>query len=225
MNTDISRLNGTWQTWACALACTLALNLALFSIIPNLMKPGDDVPVPGPMPSQIQLTRLRRPEVKPPEEKPRPPVKQEQKKPPEPVKRNHPAIRSLSLSFEVNPRLPASPGAPVLPHLMSQSLDSLNLTTLFDPGDLDQPLTVLSRIPPVYPFRAKTRGIEGWVSVAFTVTEQGRVADIQILEAQPKTIFDKSVIQCLSAWRFKPGSISGKPVKTRVKTRIRFELK
>ena len=61
--------------------------------------------------------------------------------------------------------------------------------------------------------------------MAFTVNEQGLVEDIRILEAEPDRIFNDSVIQCLSAWRFKPGRIGGDPVRTRVSTRIRFELK
>jgi protein TonB len=83
---------------------------------------------------------------------------------------------------------------------------------------------VLSRIPPIYPFNAKHRGIEGWVDVEFVVTNQGLVEAIKVIAAQPEKIFDKTVIQCLSAWRFKPGTIRGEPVKTRVQTRIRFEL-
>ena len=108
---------------------------------------------------------------------------------------------------------------------MGKALDTLNLDTLFSPGDLDQPLTVLSRIPPVYPFKAKTRGIEGWVDVEFVVTEQGLVRKrSKFSQAQPEKIFDKNVIQCLPAWRFKPGTISGEVVRTRVRTRICFEL-
>lgn len=221
-----TRINGTWRTWAAALTATLALNFALFSGIPHLMKPGEERAVVGPPLQQIQLTRLRRPEPEPPEEKPDPPEKAKPKEaPPKELKPHQPAMKALSMAIDINPRLPAIPGAPALPQVMSASLDNLDLSGVFNPGDLDQPLTVLSRIPPVYPFRAKTKGVEGWVSVAFTVNEQGLVQDISILEAEPQTLFNDSVIQCLSAWRFKPGRVGGEPVRTRVSTRIRFELK
>jgi len=223
---DTARINGTWRTWAVALAATLALNFALFSGIPRLMKPGEERVVSSPPLQQIQLTRLRRPEPEPPEEKPDPPEQIKPKEaPPKELKPRQPAMKTLSLAIDINPRLPAVPGAPALPRVMSASLDNLDLSGVFNPGDLDRPLTVLSRIPPVYPFRAKAKGIEGWVSVAFTVNKQGLVQDITVLEAEPKTLFNDSVIQCLSAWRFKPGQIGREPVSTRVSTRIRFELK
>ncbi|WDP90073.1 MAG: energy transducer TonB [Desulfobacter sp.] len=220
----IARLNPGWSAWMAAAAATLALNLALFSVIPNLMAPEEATPTLGPMIPQIQLTRVRRTEPDPVKEKVRPQEKKPEEKRVAKPKIGRPAARPLTLPFEINTRLPGGPGTLVLPQVMSGALTNLNLDTLFSPGDLDQPLTPLSRIPPVYPFKAKRQGIEGWVSVEFTVTEQGRVADIKILSAKPEKIFDASVIQCLTAWRFKPGRVGGEPVKTRVKTRIRFEL-
>lgn len=216
-------LNGSWRAWAGAVTGTLALNLALFALIPTLMKPHAPALSLGPMIPQIQLTRLKRKEP-PVKKKPKPRVEEKQTKAPAKPRANRPAQHALALAFEVNTRLPGGPQTLVLPQVMSRALDTLNLSTLFSPGNLDHPLTVLSRIPPVYPFKAKNRGIEGWVDVEFVVTEQGRVEQIKILSAQPEKIFDQNVIQCLSAWRFKPGTISGEPVKTRARTRIRFQL-
>ena len=217
-------LNSGWWPWACALVGTLTLNLLLFAAIPNLMKPHEELPQLGPMIQQIQLTRLRRSRIEPEKEKEPPPPEAQPKKQVVQPKMNRQISRPLSLPFEVNPRLPQTQGTLALPEVMSDSLDSLSLATVFNPGDLDRPLTVLSRIPPVYPFRAKARAIEGWVSVEFTVNEQGRVEDIKIIEAEPKEIFNDSVIQCLAAWRFNPGRINGEVVKTRARTKIRFEL-
>lgn len=217
-------LDSGWLPWAVALAGTLALNLLLFSVIPNLMKPQEAVPQMGPMSQQIQLTRLRRSSIEPEKKKNKPPPKAQPKKQPAKPKMTRQISRSLSMPFEINPRLPQGPATIAVPEVMSNSLDTLSLTTLFDAGDLDQPLTVISRIPPVYPFRAKAKAIEGWVSVEFTVNEQGRVEDIKIIDAEPKEIFDDSVIQCLATWRFKPGRVNRELVKTRAITRIRFKL-
>ena len=220
-----TRLEGNFRSWTGALVCTLVLNLLLFSAIPNLMKPEETRPNFGPMIPQVHLTRLHRTKPEPVKKREaKPPVKARVKKKPDKPKMNRPATTALSIPFEVNTRLPGGPRTLALPEVMSKSLENLPLTTLFTPGDLDQPLTALSRIPPIYPFRAKARGIEGWVAVEFTVTEQGRVTDIAILSADPQEIFEQSVIQCVSAWRFEPGRISGEPVRTRVKTKIRFQL-
>ncbi len=50
------------------------------------------------------------------------------------------------------------------------------------------------------------------------------VDQIEIIEAEPKQVFDESVIRCVSSWRFAPGEVRGEPVKTRVQTTIRFKL-
>jgi protein TonB len=222
-----------WQPWAVALAGTLALNLLLFSVIPNLIKPQEAVPLVGPMIQQIQLTRLRRASIEPEKKKKTPPPKAQPKKQSGKPRMNRQITRSLSMPFEINPRLPQGPTTITVPEVMSTSLDTLSLDTLFDTGDLDtlfdtgeldHPLTVISRVPPVYPFRAKAKAIEGWVSVEFTVNEQGCVEDIKILDAEPEKIFDDSVMQCVAAWRFKPGRVNREIVKTRARTRIRFKL-
>lgn len=213
-----------WQPWPVALAGTLALNLLLFSVIPNLIKPQEAVPLVGPMIQQIQLTRLRRASIEPEKKKKTPPPKAQPKKQSGKPRMNRQITRSLSMPFEINPRLPQGPTTIAVPEVISTSLDTLSLDTLFDTGDLDHPLTVISRVPPVYPFRAKAKAIEGWVSVEFTVNEQGCVEDIKILDAEPEKIFDDSVMQCVAAWRFKPGRVNREIVKTRARTRIRFKL-
>jgi periplasmic protein TonB len=76
----------------------------------------------------------------------------------------------------------------------------------------------------VYPVQARSRGIEGWVKVAFIVDEAGRVDDITILDAEPKGLFDRSVERCVRGWRFKPGTVEGMPVKAKVETVVQFEL-
>jgi protein TonB len=131
----------------------------------------------------------------------------------------------LTLPFELNPRLPKGPNNLEVPDLRSAPLiNSAGLKDIFSEGQLDGPLTVLARIPPVYPLRARSRGIEGWVKVAFIVNESGQVNDISILESKPEGLFDQSVIRCVSSWRFKPGTVEGMAVKAKVETVIRFEL-
>src|SRR5690606_19541597 len=42
----------------------------------------------------------------------------------------------------------------------------------------------LVNIQPQYPTRAAQRGIEGWCQVAFTVTENGSVRDVRVVDAE-----------------------------------------
>jgi protein TonB len=81
------------------------------------------------------------------------------------------------------------------------------------------------RIDPEYPPQAKDRGVEGWCLFQFTVTREGRVKDIVILDAQPKGLWDKSIQRAVSNWRYQPALRDGKPIETTgIKVRQTFEL-
>jgi protein TonB len=56
------------------------------------------------------------------------------------------------------------------------------------------------------------------------VETSGNVDQIKILEAEPAGVFESSVRQCVSRWRFKPGTIEGVPVRARMETTIQFKL-
>ena len=67
----------------------------------------------------------------------------------------------------------------------------------------------LVRMTPVYPRRAQERGIEGWVTVEFTVTEDGTVADPFVLEAEPENIFNRAAIKAVLKFKYKPMVVNG----------------
>lgn len=216
-------LNGNRRAWTGAVLGTLGLNLALFAVLPGLMHPTTGSQPYDTLVPQINLIRIK-PREAPPKKIPKPtPEIRRQTPPPKPETQQLINPR-LALPFEINTRLPGGPDTLELPPVTPGALDSLNLGNLFGQGDLDQPLTTLMRLPPVYPLSARNRGIEGWVKIRFVVTEQGSVSDITIISANPREIFNASVMQCVSVWRFKPGEVSGVPVRTKVETTIRFEL-
>jgi len=79
---------------------------------------------------------------------------------------------------------------------------------------------------PVYPNRALVRGIEGWVILRFTILEDGTTADIEVLDANVKNIFDQAAIDAASAWTYKPATRNGKPVaEYNRKARASFSIK
>jgi protein TonB len=137
----------------------------------------------------------------------------------------HPLQAKLTLPFAINPRLPSGPDTLALADLTPAAFDAVGFADAFAAGDLDAPLTVLARMPPVYPLSAKHRGIEGWVRVRFVVHDDGSVGQVTIMESKPPGTFDKSVTQCVMGWRFKPGTIEGVAVKAWAETTVRFELK
>ncbi len=216
----------TWATWLVAGLVAAGLNLVLFLLMPHLVDPAPSRTAIDTLVPQVNVVRMKRPDSEVRRKPPTPP------KPPEPEKMRKPDAaprqpmkQKLTLPFEVNPKLPGGPNSLVLPPLKSAPLvHPTALPGAFSIGQLDGPLTTLTRIPPVYPVQARRRGIEGWVKVSFIVDETGRVDNISILESEPQGLFDRSVERCVRGWRFKPGTVEGMPVKALVETVIRFEL-
>lgn len=213
-------------TWTWALAAALVLNLGFFAGMPHLLqresaKPQYESPV-----VPVNVIRIRRPEP-PVRRKPPPPPepRMEKSKPQATVESDLPLKLRLKLPFEINPRLPAGPATLALPVPETELGDFDGAEVVFEAGALDAPLTVLARIPPLYPLDAKRRGIEGWVTIGFVVNREGAVEELTVLESRPPGVFEPAVRSSVLRWRFQPGTVEGIPVRTRAETTIRFELK
>lgn len=68
----------------------------------------------------------------------------------------------------------------------------------------DSEMLPIVTMEPQYPQRAASRGIEGWCLVSFTVTAQGTVDSdsIQVIDADPKNIFDSASRRAVSRFKF-----------------------
>lgn len=73
----------------------------------------------------------------------------------------------------------------------------------------------LVAIAPQYPTRAAQRGIEGWCLVSFTVDGQGNVIEdtIQVVDAEPPNIFDRSSERAAARFKFQPRVVDGQGVE------------
>jgi protein TonB len=218
-------IHRNWLTWLGAGLGAITLNLALFAVMPYLLHPVKSKPVFDQVVSQVNVIRIKRPEtpVKRKTEAPPEPPPPPERRSPEPTARQ-PIATKMTLPFSINPKLPSTPNALSLPVQPMEMPDRMDVQGIFSVGDLDSPLTVLTRIPPIYPLKAKHRGIEGWVRIRFIVNEEGGVEDTSVVESNPPGVFDRSVIRCVSGWRFRPGTVEGVAVRTRAETVIRFSL-
>jgi TonB family protein len=77
-------------------------------------------------------------------------------------------------------------------------------------------------VNPVYPEQARKRGVEGWVELAFTVTTNGTVEDIEVRNASPAMVFEDAAIRALRGWRFEPVERNGERVAQRAMLRLKF---
>lgn len=80
------------------------------------------------------------------------------------------------------------------------------------------------RVAPVYPARALSRGLEGFVDLSFTVTSAGTVKDPIILQST-SSLFERAATRAVLKFKYKPRVVDGVPVEVPgVKTRISFQL-
>ena len=156
-----------------------------------------------------------------------PPPRDEREPPEEPDPPEVPPTPSFALQTANQPQLPA-PQIEMTAAITSGPL--LDMTPLAAPASNKQ--TVLSghelmplvRVPPRYPGRAARLQIEGSVTVEFTITADGSVADPAVIESDPPRVFDKAALQAIVQWKFKPRVEDGQAVESRASQRIEFAL-
>lgn len=80
------------------------------------------------------------------------------------------------------------------------------------------------RVAPVYPARALSRGLEGYVDMSFTVTTTGTVKD-PVVVFSTSSLFERAAIRAVLKFKYKPRVVDGVPVDVpNVKTRITFKI-
>lgn len=80
------------------------------------------------------------------------------------------------------------------------------------------------RVAPIYPARALSRGIEGYVDMSFTVTAAGTVKDAIVLFST-SGLFERAATRAVLKFKYKPRVTDGIPVEVSgVKTRITFKI-
>jgi len=82
------------------------------------------------------------------------------------------------------------------------------------------------KVAPVYPQRAISRGLEGYVVLEFTVTKKGTVKDVKVIDSKPKTgIFHRAAIRAALKFKYKPRIDNGQAVDVPgVRNIITFKL-
>ena len=74
----------------------------------------------------------------------------------------------------------------------------------------------LQRIDPEFPRSAVRAGAErGLVTARMTLDAEGKVTQVDIVQAEPRRVFDEAVMQALSQWRYPEGR-SGRVVEVEV---------
>ena len=80
----------------------------------------------------------------------------------------------------------------------------------------------IGKVEPIYPPRALEQLVSGWVELQFTVSSDGTVHDVVVVDSQPRVTFDKAAIAALRRWRYSPVIRDGIAVPQRAHVRMRF---
>ncbi|MGI3132122.1 TonB family protein [Halopseudomonas pachastrellae] len=160
-----------------------------------------------------------------PPERPTPP-----EQPPEvtPEPQVSPQVPALDLNIQVpqlNTRIDMG-AAPALPPLQAAAPPAPSPPAPVSappPGSAEE-VSPLVDIPPEYPRRALAAGIEGQVTLQFTVNADGRVENIRVLSAEPPGVFERAARRAVSRWRFAPRRENGVAVSREVSKTMNFRL-
>jgi len=193
------------------LVLAVFVTLALLWGMQALIAGGNNVLTEPPRGNVLDFIRLKKEEVVAKKErKPQKPPKP--KEPPPPMQtpqmqQANPNADAISTSFAAD--VQADTGLS----------GGLNL----DSGDGDY--LPIVKVAPVYPRRAQSRGIEGYVIVEFTVTKNGSVRDPIVIEANPEHIFDRAALDAALKFKYKPRVVDGVATEVAgVQNKISFQI-
>jgi protein TonB len=81
------------------------------------------------------------------------------------------------------------------------------------------PPKVVKKVPPEFPNEAVKKGIStGVVKAKLNIDADGKVSSVEIIEAEPKRVFDRAVTAALMEWKYEAGS-----EKTSVEVKLVFK--
>jgi periplasmic protein TonB len=81
---------------------------------------------------------------------------------------------------------------------------------------------IVKRVAPVAPAGTPAK-TAGFVVVQYTITEQGRVTDVAVVESSPMGMFDSAAQSAVRKWLYEPRKEDGVAVSTTGKARLVFE--
>jgi protein TonB len=107
-----------------------------------------------------------------------------------------------------------------LPHLEIPVAVDLNYYTA---REVDEHPKSLLQIVPDYPEEADRQRVSGVVHLKLKIEESGIVSDIEIMDARPPGMFDRSAREAFRDARFTPAKKAGRPVRSLIVIEVQFD--
>lgn len=90
----------------------------------------------------------------------------------------------------------------------------MNATKLIKKARKKATVKPVKTVNPKYPSYARSRAVEGWVKLTFTVDKRGRAKAITVVDSSPEQVFDRAAEKALRKWKFEvlPGHNTDRPL-------------
>jgi protein TonB len=205
-----SRLNIVGR-YGISFALSIVVTAFLLWSMQAIIAGGNDVLTEAPRGNVLDFIRLKKDEAivkkdrkpqKPPKPKQPPPQMQQPQ-----LQQTNPNANAISSRFTANV------------DTVSGLMGGINL------GSTDGDYLPIVKVAPIYPRRAQSRGIEGYVIVEFTVTKNGAVRDAFVIEAKPEGLFNRAAMDAALKFKYKPRVVDGVASEVSgVQNKISFEI-
>ena len=200
-----------YARYAIALVLAIVTTFFLLFGMQTLIAGGNDAMTEAPKGNVLDFIRLKKEQVI---------VKKDRKpiKPPKPKEPPPPMVPPQMQ--QANPNTEA-----VSSHFFADIQADIGLSSGLSLDSNDGDYLPIVKVAPIYPRRAQSRGIEGFVIVEFVVTKNGSVRDAKVVEAKPADIFDRAAVAATLKFKYKPRVVDGVAMEvTGVQNKITFEI-
>ncbi|NMP32825.1 energy transducer TonB [Thalassotalea sp. M1531] len=197
--------------YAIGLVLAVSVTFVLLWGMQMLITGGKDVLTEPPRGNVLDFIRLKKDET----------VQKKERKPQKPSKPQAPPPQMQQPQMQQ-----ANPNAEAISTSFSADIAAdtgLSGGLSLDSGDGDY--LPIVKVAPIYPRRAQSRGIQGYVIVEFTVTTNGSVRDPKVVEAEPADIFNRAAMDAALKFKYKPRVVDGTPMEVAgVQNKITFQI-
>ncbi|MFB1015633.1 MAG: energy transducer TonB [Alteromonadaceae bacterium] len=200
-----------YARYAIALVLAIVTTFFLLFGMQTLIAGGNDAMTEAPKGNVLDFIRLKKEQVI---------VKKDRKpiKPPKPKEPPPPMVPPQMK--QANPNTEA-----VSSHFFADIQADIGLSSGLSLDSNDGDYLPIVKVAPIYPRRAQSRGIEGFVIVEFVVTKNGSVRDAKVVEAKPADIFDRAAVAATLKFKYKPRVVDGVAMEVAgVQNKITFEI-
>lgn len=225
-STSIAYLTGTFSLflhiWFCYLwqpAEIIAEPIQSQWIEVALTAPQPKQPVPEPVapaPSKPKEVKTTQPKAIPKPIKKTPPRK--------PVPKKNDLAPTALIPPLVKVEIPIAPTPTKTETVARTPPTNLSAQSNESRNGLTKGVVVLQRVSPEYPERALMRGIEGRVTIEFTIKPNGEIAKLSIVSAEPSDVFNEAALTAIKKWKFKQKIVDGVAVEQRTRQTLSFKL-